>query len=97
MVIDALRDRFAVIELYAQLGTTRSSYYYYARVAAVRKDSHAGIRVRVREICKRSKTAFEGFARKLDGYIEFYNGQRKKKSLGWMSPKDYRLSLGFAA
>ncbi|MEC4183260.1 IS3 family transposase [Adlercreutzia sp. R21] len=44
-----------------------------------------------------SEATFEGFARKLDGYIKFYNGQRKKKSLGWMSPQDYRLSLGFAA
>ena len=42
-------------------------------------------------------TPFEAFNRKLDGYIRYHNTQRKKKSLGWKSPDEYRLSLGYAA
>ena len=42
-------------------------------------------------------TPFEEFSQKLDGYIRYYNTQRKKKSLGWKSPDEYRLSLGYAA
>lgn len=42
-------------------------------------------------------TPFEAFSRKLDEYIRYYNTQRKKKSLGWKSPDEYRLSLGYAA
>lgn len=30
-------------------------------------------------------------------FIEYHDGSRKKKSLGWLSPKEYRLSLGYAA
>ena len=40
---------------------------------------------------------FEEFSRLLDNYIEFYNEGRIKKSLGWMSPNEYRRSLGLAA
>lgn len=40
---------------------------------------------------------FEEFSRLLDEYIEFYNEGRIKKSLGWMSPNEYRRSLGLAA
>lgn len=40
---------------------------------------------------------FEEFGRRLDDYIVYYNERRKKKSLGWKSPKEYRLSLGYAA
>lgn len=40
---------------------------------------------------------FEEFSRLLDGYIEFYNEGRIKKSLGWMSSNEYRRSLGLAA
>ena len=40
---------------------------------------------------------FEEFSRKLDEYIRYHNKQRKKKSLGWKSPEEYRLSLGYAA
>ncbi|WP_370514635.1 hypothetical protein [Adlercreutzia sp. ZJ138] len=29
--------------------------------------------------------------------MEFYNGGRIKRSLGWMSPNEYRRSLGLAA
>lgn len=42
-------------------------------------------------------TTFEAFSRKLAEYIRYYNTQRKKKSLGWKSPDEYRLSLGYAA
>ncbi len=40
---------------------------------------------------------YEEFSRLLDSYIEFYNERRIKKSLGWMSPNEYRRSLGLAA
>ena len=40
---------------------------------------------------------FEEFSRRLDDYIEFYNEGRIKKSRGWMSPNEYRRSLGLAA
>lgn len=29
----------------------------------------------------------------IDKYIEYYNKQRIKEKLGWMSPTEYRLSL----
>lgn len=40
---------------------------------------------------------FKAFNELLDEYVNYYNKHRKKKSLGWMSPRDYRLSLGYAA
>ena len=40
---------------------------------------------------------FEEFSQKLDKYIDYYNTRRRKKSLGWLSPRDYRLSMGYAA
>lgn len=40
---------------------------------------------------------FKAFGELLDGYVGYYNKHRKKKSLGWMSPRDYRVSLGYAA
>lgn len=39
----------------------------------------------------------EAFSEMLDEYVDYYNNRRKKKSLGWMSPADYRTSLGYAA
>ena len=33
----------------------------------------------------------------LNAYLVFYNEGRIKESLGWMSPTDYRKSLGLAA
>ena len=39
----------------------------------------------------------ESFMELLDGYIRFYNERRKKQSLGWMSPVQYRMSKGLAA
>ena len=41
--------------------------------------------------------AVESFMELLDGYIRFYNERRKKQSLGWMSPMQYRISKGLAA
>ena len=41
--------------------------------------------------------AMESFMGLLDGYIRFYNERRKKQSLGWMSPMQYRISKGLAA
>lgn len=40
---------------------------------------------------------FEEFSRLLEDYIEFYNEKRIKKSLGWMSPNEYRRSLGLVS
>lgn len=39
----------------------------------------------------------KSFIELLDGYIRFYNERRKKQSLGWMSPMQYRISKGLAA
>ena len=44
-----------------------------------------------------SGVAVESFMELLDGYIRFYNERRKKQSLGWMSPMQYRISKGLAA
>lgn len=38
-----------------------------------------------------------GFCRMLDGYLRYYNEVRPKERLGWMSPMQYRRSLGLAA
>lgn len=40
---------------------------------------------------------FEEFSNRLEEYIDYYNNDRKKKSLGWMSPIEYRKSLGYVA
>jgi transposase InsO family protein/transposase-like protein len=37
------------------------------------------------------------FVDELDRHLHWYNETRIKKSLGWMSPVEYRKSLGFAA
>ena len=34
---------------------------------------------------------------KIDDYIQWYNEKRRKRSLGSMSPLQYRRSLGLAA
>ena len=36
----------------------------------------------------------ESFMELLDEYIRFYNERRKKRSLGWMSPMQCRISKG---
>lgn len=40
---------------------------------------------------------YDEFVIKLDGYISYYNNERIKKSLGWLSPNDYRKKFGYAA
>ena len=37
------------------------------------------------------------FCRMLDSYLRYYNEGRPKEGLGWMSPMQYRRSLGLAA
>ena len=37
-----------------------------------------------------------GFADRLDAYLRYYRAGRIKRSLGWMSPDEYRASLGYA-
>ena len=44
-----------------------------------------------------SGVTMESFMELLDEYIRFYNERRKKQSLGWMSPMQYRISKGLAA
>lgn len=39
----------------------------------------------------------EEFMDRLDGYMRYYRDERIKESLGWMSPMQYRKSLGLAA
>lgn len=39
----------------------------------------------------------EEFVSMLSAYLMFYNERRIKESLGWLSPSDYRRSLGLAA
>ncbi|RDC46309.1 hypothetical protein CQJ32_07220 [Adlercreutzia equolifaciens subsp. celatus] len=39
----------------------------------------------------------EEFIELLNGYLCYYNESRLKESLGWMSPNQYRRSLGLAA
>jgi putative transposase len=44
-----------------------------------------------------SGVTLEGFASALEGYLAYYNDERLKESLGWMSTKQYRESMGMAA
>ena len=37
------------------------------------------------------------FCRMLDTHLRYYNEERPKEKLGWMSPMQYRKSLGLAA
>lgn len=37
------------------------------------------------------------FYRMLDAYFRYYNERRPKEKLGWLSPMQYRRSLGLAA
>lgn len=39
----------------------------------------------------------EGFTEKLDAYMRYYRDERIKESLGWLSPMQYRKSLGLVA
>ena len=39
----------------------------------------------------------DSFMELLNEYIVFYNERRKKQSLGWMSPRQYRSSKGLVA
>ena len=37
------------------------------------------------------------FIERLDSYLRYYYEERIKKRLGWLSPKEYRQSLGYAS
>ena len=37
------------------------------------------------------------FCRILDAHLRYYNERRPKEGLGWLSPMQYRRSLGLAA
>ena len=39
----------------------------------------------------------EEFMASLDAWLRYYNEERPKEALGWMSPMEYRRSLGLAA
>lgn len=43
-----------------------------------------------------SETSVEEFMARLNAYLEYYCERRIKKSLGWLSPNEYRRSLGYA-
>ena len=45
----------------------------------------------------RDGVTVDSFMELLNEYIVFYNERRKKQSLGWMSPRQYRSSRGLAA
>lgn len=40
--------------------------------------------------------SLDDFMETVDNYIHWYNEDRIKESLGWMSPLEYRRSLGLA-
>ena len=44
-----------------------------------------------------SGVTMPGFCRMLDAYPRYYNEERPKEKLGWLSPMRYRRSLGLAA
>ena len=44
-----------------------------------------------------SGVSMEEFICRLDAYLRYYNESRIKQSLGWLSPNQYRRSLGLAA
>lgn len=44
-----------------------------------------------------TNVAMEEFVSLLNGHLCYYNESRLKESLGWMSPNQYRRSLGLAA
>ena len=41
--------------------------------------------------------AVKDFMAALDEWVRYYNEGRAKRSLGWLSPNQYRRSLGLAA
>ncbi len=45
----------------------------------------------------RSGVGVDAFMAELDGYMEYYCEGRIKESLGWMSPNEYRRSLGYSS
>ena len=60
--------------------------------AAERLDSGDGARARTR-----TRALPFSFCRMLNAYLRYYNEERPKEKLGWMSPMQYRRSLGLAA
>ena len=44
-----------------------------------------------------SGVGIDAFMSQLDAYMEYYCEGRIKESLGWMSPNEYRRSLGYAS
>ena len=53
--------------------------------------------VRIKSIIKdwEGVTA-EEFMGRLEAYLVYYREERIKKSLGWLSPMEYRRKLGYA-
>ena len=39
--------------------------------------------------------SIDEFIEKLNDYLTFYNEKRPKQKLGWMSPIEYRKSIGY--
>ena len=83
-----------------------TAYCHHARLVI---DRYAGLRVRVAGAFAASKGGY-GYRRVkamlrtrdevlvlIDEYIHWYDHERIKQSLGWMSPVQYRQSQGMAA
>ncbi|MDD3176844.1 MAG: hypothetical protein PHS28_03945 [Atopobiaceae bacterium] len=45
----------------------------------------------------RGNVTISRFIDELDRYMHYYLEEREKESLGWLSPMDYRKSLGLVA
>ena len=43
-----------------------------------------------------SGISVEEFIKRLDSYLRYYRDRRIKQSLGWLSPREYRETLGYA-
>lgn len=72
---------------YPSPNTLRSWYREYVTAGLLHTESR-------RKPHYSSAQYIEDFMASLDTYIRWYNTARIKESLGWMSPMEYRASLG---
>lgn len=108
MIVDALKDKYSLPDLLKMLDFPKSSYYYQ-QAAMRRKDKHKEIRGKIKKLFYENRECY-GYRRihsllKRDGVpltILLVKGcsdalRRIKESLGYMSPREYRQSLGLVA
>lgn len=86
-MVDALREEYGLTELLERLDLARSSYFYHQSPIWV-ADKYADVRRTVAEIFEDNHRSY--------GYVRWYNERRIKGSLGYLSPIEYRESLGLA-